>query len=69
MYVFQFMDATWRIDRTTNSKISFLSILQNKAAFKLYEGIYESRAEACAAEKEIRKFASKLSTIVYTLFF
>lgn len=54
MYVFQFMDATWRIDRTTNSKISFSAILANKAAFKLYDGIYESRNEAVKAEKEIR---------------
>ena len=54
MYVFQFMDATWRIDRTTNSKVAFVDILRNKEAYKLYEGIYETQNEALKAEKEIR---------------
>jgi hypothetical protein len=53
MYVFQFMDATYRIDRQTNSKVSFVSILHNQKAFALYEGVYDTRAEADAAMKEI----------------
>lgn len=53
MYVYQFMDATYRIDRRTNSRIQFSTILANTEAFKLYEGIYETREAAYTAMKRI----------------
>lgn len=59
MYVFEFMDGTWRIDRQTNSKIKFADILKNKKAFALYDGIYYTESQAYVARKEIEDLLKK----------
>jgi hypothetical protein len=49
------MDGTWRIDRQTSSKITFISILENKEAHKLYDGIYTTKQMAYDAMIETYK--------------
>lgn len=60
MYVFQFMDATYRIARTTNSTVPFGAIIRNEEASKLYDGAYETRAEADAGMKRINEILAAL---------
>lgn len=55
MYVFQFMDATYRIARKTNSRVPFGAILRNTEARALYDGIYKTRADADAGMKRINE--------------
>lgn len=60
MYVYQFMDATYRIDRTTNSTVPFGAILANAEALKLFDGVYQTRAEASAAMNQINEILAAL---------
>lgn len=53
MYAFQFMDATWRIARRTNTTEPLPPY--GTEAFRLYEGIYSSRADAETAIRSIRE--------------
>lgn len=55
MYVFQFEDASYRIALSHPSRIDFASIIKSGEARKLYDGIYETRAEADAAVKRIKE--------------
>lgn len=52
MYAFQFLDATWRIDRLTNSRSSRPQY--GTAAYDLFNAAYSSRADAEAAIRSIR---------------
>lgn len=55
MYVFQFMDGSWCIDRLTSSKISFSALIADKVAYSLFERHYETRAAAEAGMQEIKE--------------
>lgn len=53
MYVFQFMDATWRIAHLTNSKEPMPR--WGTEALRLYDHPYETRTEAEAGLRRIRE--------------
>lgn len=54
MYVWQMNDGRWHISIKTGVRGLFAAILQNKAAFKLFDRSYEYQRDADAAERQIR---------------
>lgn len=55
MYIFEFMDGTYRIDRFTNSTIPFGALLRNAEAMALYDGAYATDIDARKAMYRIKE--------------
>lgn len=57
MYVYQFIDGTWRLALYTSRRDDFAAILANAAALRAYDAVYLSQR---AAEKAALWIAEEL---------
>lgn len=60
LHVFQFQDATWRLDRPARSTIPFVDLIRHDSVRVLYEGIYSTRAEAYDAKVKIEALLASI---------
>ena len=60
LHVFQFQDASWRIDRPTRCKIPYADLIRHDSVRELYEGIYSTEAEARAAKRKIEDLLASI---------
>lgn len=60
LHVFQFQDASWRIDRPTRCKIAYADIIRHDSTRELYEGIYSTRQEATDARLQIEALLASI---------
>lgn len=60
LHVFQFQDATWRLDRPARCTIPFIDLIRHDSVRELYEGIYPTRAEAYAAKGKIEALLASI---------